>query len=200
MADDDSCVRSKRPLLQFGTCKLKGLRKRDGLPLCQGERPEADSFLRVERRDKAGLLDSLTEEGRRKTIPFHAKRGKSSLQFRVRSTLRTGKCQQWLLHHPRGGNILVESVGETVLTLSFGRPKNRTLMVTMTRMSGRCWASIPASPSMRVCTLRTQLEEHMVGMSKLEKGRVQYITTAGKLLCLRGSASMASLLKQQDEP
>ena len=56
------------------------------------------------------------------------------------------------------------------------------------------------SPSMRVCTLRAQLEEHMVGMSKLEKGRVQYITTAGKLLCLRGSASVASLLKQQDEP
>ena len=61
MADDDSCVRSKWPLLQFGTCKLKGLRKRDGLPLCQGERPEADSFSRVERRDKEGLFESLTE-------------------------------------------------------------------------------------------------------------------------------------------
>ena len=196
MSDADTFVQFMWPLLQFGPCKLKGLRKRDGLPFCRGEKPEADSFLRVERRDRADLFASLTGQGWRKTIPFHAKRGKSALHFRVSSTLRTSTCQQWQLHHPRGGNILVESVGQTVLTLSLCKRKDRTLMVTMSRMSGRCWASIPASASMRVCALRMQLEEHMVGMSKPEKGRVQYITRAGKLLCLRSSATVASLLKQ----
>ena len=88
MADDDE---SKWPLLHFGPCKLKGFRKRDGLPLCQGERPEADSFLRVERRERAGLFDSLTEEGRRKTIPFHAWQNGASLHCNSECVLHLGR-------------------------------------------------------------------------------------------------------------
>ena len=68
-------------------------------------------------------------------------------------------------------------------------------MVTMTRMSGRCWASIPASASMRVCTLRAQLEEHMVGMSKLGEGSVYYNSwqvVVSSWLCHSGKSSEAA--------
>ena len=196
MVDDDANF----PLLQFGPCRWRGLRKRDGLPLCQHERPHIHSFLRVQRCDRAGLFASLTWKCRRKTVPFRVKRGKAALMFRVSSTLRTSSCQQWLLHHPRGGNILVESVGQTVVTLRFRWRMNREVKVIMSRMSGRRWASVKATTSMRVCALRRNLEEKMDGLTRLEKGRVQYTTEAGRLLCLKGSATVSSLLKKYDGP
>ena len=139
--------------------------------LCQHERPHIHSFLRVQRCDRAGLFASLTWKCRRKTVPFRVKRGKAALMFRVSSTLRTSTCQQWLLHHPRGGNILVESVGQTVVTLRFRWRMNREVKVIMSRMSGRRWASVKATTSMRVCALRRNLEEKMDGLIRIDQTR-----------------------------
>ncbi|CAE7201571.1 unnamed protein product [Symbiodinium natans] len=182
-------------VLQYATVKSRIPRlfqPNFGLPLMGTDRPDKSRMERVKCCDRGSLIASLSTGSAK--VSFHPP-NHCRLQFTVLQTMMTDKGRQWLLSHRSSKHtIFVEEVLQIIMTLDLQQGADRKVQISMSLMSGQVISTVETEHSMRLYELRRALFQHVSAFSRLEKETMKFCTTSGRMVHLRGSATVHSLL------
>ncbi|CAE7241335.1 unnamed protein product [Symbiodinium natans] len=87
-----------------------------------------------------------------------------------------------------------DEVLQIIMTLDLQQGADRKVQISMSLMSGQVISTVEAEHSMRLYELRRALFQHVSAFSRLEKETMKFCTTSGRMVHLRGSATVHSLL------